>query len=457
MTAAAAKVPWSVRLAYAFPAFTLAVIGIPIYVFLPKFYTDTVGMDIAVVGVLLMAVRLFDAVTDPLIGHLSDEIRTPWGRRRPLIALGAAGLTFSLYFLFTPTEAPGNDQVLRFAGWLFSLFLFWTLITVPYEALGPELSDDYHERTTIFAWRDGFLIVGTLFAAASPSLSSLVLGLLGLPDHERARFTALALMYGPLVLAAAFFCVWRIREKIRIETAPAEPFWAGYAGVFRNRPFVILLSAYTVSAIGSNLPATLILYYVEYVLHSNRAELFLALYFVVGIAFIPVWVGLSRKTGKKAAWIGAMMINTLAFLGVFFLGPGDEAVYGVLVAISGIGFGAGLVLPSSIQADVIDYDELITGRRREGRYIGLWSVSKKLAAALGVGLGLWLLGRTGYTPDAAQSPMTILALKILYALVPCACQLIAMVVIGFYPITEARFREIQTRLQPLNAGSNDHR
>ena len=220
---------------------------------------------------------------------------------------------------------------------------------------------------------------------------------------------------------------------------------------------MILLSAYTVSAIGSNLPATLILYYVEYVLHSNRAELFLALYFLVGIVFIPVWVGLSRKTGKKAAWIGAMVINTLAFLGVFFLGPGDEAIYGVLVAISGIGFGAGLVLPSSIQADVIDYDELITGRRREGRYIGLWSVSKKLAAALGVGLGLWLLGRTGYTPDAAQSPMTILTLKILYALVPCVCQLIAMVIIGFYPITEVRFREIRTRLQSMNTHSNDHR
>ncbi|GAB6096795.1 MFS transporter [Desulfatiferula olefinivorans] len=453
MTAAKGTVPWSVRLFYAFPAFTLAVIGIPIYVFLPKFYTDTVGMDIAVVGVLLMAVRLFDAVTDPLIGHFSDEIRTPWGRRRPLIALGAVGLSFSLYFLFTPTESPGSEQVIRFAGWLFSLFLFWTLFIVPYEALGPELTSDYHERTTLFGLRDGFLIVGTLFAAASPALSTLVLGLLGLPVHERARFTALALVYGPLVLAAAALCVWRVREKDRAAASRKDPFWSGFAGVFRNRPFVILLTAFTVSSLGSNLPATLILYYVEYVLHSDRAELFLALYFVVGVAFIPFWVGLSRKTGKKAAWIGAMVINTLAFLGVFFLGPGDEAIYGVLVAVSGIGFGAGLVLPSSIQADVIDYDELMTGKRREGRYIGLWSVSKKLAAALGVGLGLWLLGRTGYAPDTAQNDMTIFALKILYALVPCLCQIIAILIICFYPITESRFHRIQSRLQSLNSDS----
>jgi GPH family glycoside/pentoside/hexuronide:cation symporter len=441
------EVPWAVRLAYAFPAFSLAAIGIPIYIYLPKFYTDTVGMDIATVGILLMAVRLFDAVTDPVIGYVSDHMHTPWGRRRSLIGPGAVGLAVALYALFTPPSTPGNDQAFRFAFWLFSLFLCWTLVTVPYESLGPELSTDYHERTTLFALRDGCLIFGTLVAAASPTLASLMLNLAGLPDDERARFTAIALIYGPLVLVAAGLCLWRVREKPLAEKINGDPFWSGFAGVFRNRPFVILLAAFTISSLGNNLPATLILYYVEYVLHSSRAELFLALYFVVGIAFIPFWVRLSRKTGKKTAWIASMVINTGAFMGVFVLGPGDERAYGVLVALSGVGFGAGLVLPSSIQADVIDYDELMTGNRREGRYIGLWSISKKLAAAVGVGAGLWLLGRTGYTPDAAQNDMTVQMLRYLYALVPCFCQVIAIVIICFYPITESRFLDIQHTLR----------
>jgi len=102
-------------------------------------------------------------------------------------------------------------------------------------------------------------------------------------------------------------------------------------------------------------------------------------------------VTLARRIGKKHAWLLSIAINTGAFVGVFFLGPGDALIYGVLVFLSGIGLGATLALPSSIQADVIDYDELLTGERREGRYIGLWSIAKKLAAAVGVGAGLSIL------------------------------------------------------------------
>jgi GPH family glycoside/pentoside/hexuronide:cation symporter len=133
---------------------------------------------------------------------------------------------------------------------------------------------------------------------------------------------------------------------------------------------MILLAAYTISAIGSNLPATLILYYVQYVLGSGQADLFLLLYFVTGVLLLPVWVRLAHRFGKKETWVASMAVNTGAFIGVFFLGPGDTLIYGVLVILSGVGFGATLALPSAIQADVIDYDELKTGRRREGQYIG---------------------------------------------------------------------------------------
>ena len=107
------------------------------------------------------------------------------------------------------------------------------------------------------------------------------------------------------------------------------------------------------------------------------------LYLVTGIIFLPTWIWISGRTGKKAAWLASMGLNTGAFVGVFFLGPGDAVIYGILVFLSGIGFGATLAIPSAIQADVIDYDEFLTGERREGQYIGLWSISKKFAAAAG--------------------------------------------------------------------------
>ncbi len=113
------------KLAYALPAMPLAVIGIPVYVFLPKFYTDTIGLDISTIGILLMAVRVFDAVTDPFIGYLSDKTAGPFGRRKPYIGIGSLGLALSVLFLFRPMDLSGSSLTLYFGFWLFALFFFW--------------------------------------------------------------------------------------------------------------------------------------------------------------------------------------------------------------------------------------------------------------------------------------------------------------------------------------------
>ncbi len=444
------QVSWTDTFAYALPALSLAVIGIPVYVYLPKFYTDTIGVNIATVGALLMAVRLFDAVTDPLIGYVSDRTSGRFGRRKPYIALGALGLAAAILFLFQPPVLTDGAMTMYFGFWLFALFFFWTLITIPYESLGPEMTTDYHERTLLFSVRDGFLILGTLLAAATPVLIDAVMTSVGRPPTEKERFSIMAYLFAPMIVVFSLICIFRIKEKFNRRMT--DHLLKGFSDVVKNRPFMILIAGYTISALGSNLPATLILFYVEYVLQARNAEIFLLIYFVTGVAFLPLWIAVSRKTGKKSAWILSMVINTGAFSGVFFLGPGDAAIYGVLVFLSGIGFGAGLALPSAIQADVIDYDQLLTGQRREGRYIGLWSIAKKLAAALGIGIGLLLLGRTGYRPNVEQTASTVLMLKVLYALVPCLCNVLSIVIIRFYPISEqehARIRnEIECREQP---------
>jgi GPH family glycoside/pentoside/hexuronide:cation symporter len=161
---------------------------------------------------------------------------------------------------------------------------------------------------------------------------------------------------------------------------------------------------------------------------------------------------ISRRTGKKAAWLASMAINTGAFAGVFFLGPGDAAIYGILVFLSGIGFGATLAIPSAIQADVIDYDELLTGERREGQYIGLWSISKKFAAAVGIGAGLSILGMAGYTPNVEQSAEVQMTLRVLYALVPSLCNMVAIVIACAYPISGRIHAEIRKAIAQRQAG-----
>ncbi len=252
----------------------------------------------------------------------------------------------------------------------------------------------------------------------------------------------MGLLYAPLLVVASMVCVGAVGEKQHVHRPASWNPLREFQTTVRNRPFLILLLSYTVSAFGSNLPATLILYYVEYVLRSQKAEAFLLLYFITGVVFLPAWVALARRVGKKEAWLGSMAINTGAFVGVFFLGPGDEAWYGLLVFLSGIGLGGVLAVPSSMQADVIDYDESLTGERREGHYIGIWSVARKLAAALGVGLALFLLGQSGYAPGVEQSPEVVWMLRVLYALVPSLCNGVAFGIALLYPIDRERHEAI---------------
>jgi GPH family glycoside/pentoside/hexuronide:cation symporter len=439
-----ARIPGRVVFGYALPAFALAAVGIPVYVYLPKFYSDVVGASVTTLGILLGSVRIIDAFTDPLIGILSDRTRTRHGRRRPFIGLGSIPLALALGLLFAPPTLGPSAAAWWFGIGIFILFLCWTLVAVPYEALGTELSDDYHERTRLLGTRDGFLIAGTLAAVIAPEVISRFVATPSSDASQRTTFLIMAVLYAPLLLGTCFVCTRLVREPRGIAALPTQrgP-WNDMRTALGNRPFRILLVSYTLSAFGSNLPATLILYYVQYVLESDRAGLFLILYMGCGILFLPLWIRLALKFGKKPAWLAAMALNTGSFLFVFFLGPGAEGFYGALVILSGIGFGATLALPSAMQADVIDYHELLTGTRSEGCYVGLWSVAKKLAAALGIGVALFALGRAGYVPNQPQPARVRLVLRTLYALVPCACNLAGLLVALRYPISKAAHDRIR--------------
>jgi GPH family glycoside/pentoside/hexuronide:cation symporter len=441
------KLPLLTKLTYALPAFSLAVIGIPVYVYMPKFYTDVIGLNIAFIGGILLAARIFDAITDPAIGLLSDRTMSRFGRRRPWIAIGSILTAAAVLFLFNPPEGLSINLNIWFGVSVFMLFLFWTVVVVPYESLGPELTFSYNDRNSLFSFRDGFLIAGTLAAAASPAIVKGAAGIASSPEDERYVFFILSMIYAPLIILSCLWCAAVLKEKDISQKREHLSVTKGLSYTFKNRPFIILLAAYTISAIGNNLPATLILFYVQYVLQSPLADLFLLLYFITGILFLPLWIKAAERYGKKKAWLSAMAINTGAFTGVFFLGAGNTVMYGILVFFSGTGFGATLALPSSMQADVIDYDELMTGERREGQYVGIWSFAKKAAAAFGVGIGLTILGLSGYEPNIQQSENVTFTLRVLYALVPCLCNAAGFIIALNYPITGAEFDRIRKSIQ----------
>jgi GPH family glycoside/pentoside/hexuronide:cation symporter len=279
-----------------------------------------------------------------------------------------------------------------------------------------------------------------------------VLALPETPEGERTRFLVYAMIAAPVLVAACVGCAAVVRERPSSRPEAQAGLLAGTQQALANRPFAILLASYTVSAFGSNLPASLIPYYVQYVLQADIVAPIFLLYFTVGIAAIPLWVRVAKRFGKKAAFLAATGINTFAFSLVFFLPEGQVTAYAILVGLSGIGGGAVIVMPNSMQADVIDYDELRTGARREGQFVGLWSVAEKLAAALGVGLALPLLDLAGYVPNVAQTPEVLYTLRVLYVLVPVGCNLLAMLLVLGYPIDRRTHEAIREGILARRAG-----
>lgn len=437
----AAAVPRATLLAYGLPGLPLAVVLLPLFVYLPTFYAENLGLGFALVGGLLLLARLTDMVTDPLVGALSDRFGWPLGRRRSWMLLGVPLLVVAAHRLFLPPEDAGAGYMLW---WSIAVYLGATLVQLPYSAWGAEISADYNERSRISAAREGFVVVGTLLAAGLPAL------LTSDPRDSLALIGWLLIVLLPLAVATAVIVV----PESRVLERRTLGWRQGLSVLYRNRPFRRLLAAYFLNSIANGLPATLFLLFVGHVLQAaDWAGPLLFIYFACAVAGIPLWLKLSTAWGKHRAWIVAMTANTAIFALVPLLGAGDQWWFLAICIATGVALGADLTLPASMQADVVDLDTLKSGRQRTGIYFALWGIVTKLALALAVGIAFPLLELFGFQADAAsQSPTALLALALLYSLVPAAFKLGAIALFAGYPITAARQQRIRRLIAARRGG-----
>lgn len=403
-------------LAYGITGLPLAALGLPLYVYLPAFYAETVGVAAAAIGAVLLAARLFDVLTDPLAGWLSDRWRSAAWRRRGLMLVGAPLLLVGVEQLFRPGAGADATHLLL---WALVTYLGWTLVSIPYLAWGAELSDRYHERTRVAAAREGFVIVGTLAALALPALAGVAADPAG-TLAVMARWLWWAL---PLAL---------LLTLTRVPAAPvsvaARPSWrAGARLLVRNRPLRRLLLAYVVNGTANGLPATLFVLFVAHVLQARELTgPLLALYFVAGVAALPAWVWLADRIGKHRAWMASLLLASLSFAWVPLLGPGDAVLFGLICVLSGLCVGADLALPASIQADLAGIDRAEGGGDRAGLLFGLWGMATKLALALAVGIAFPLLDLAGFDASGNNGSAPLLALALLYGGLPVALKLLTV-------------------------------
>ena len=400
----------SAGLAYGLLGLPLAFVALPLYVLLPYHYAREFGMPLATLGSVLLAARLFDAFTDPLLGRLSDYL---FGRSvRAVLGVGAvsaAVLALGLTSLFFPLVR-GADALVAWA--LVALLITYTAysqLSIAHQSWGARLGGDELQRGRIVAWREGAALVGVVLASVLPAL-------LGLPVMLSV-FTA-ALLLG-------WWCWARAPRPVRQDAGVYRP--SQHTSLWRpwGRPaFRRLLAVFMLNGIASAIPATLVLFFIQDRLQAPPAQepMFLAAYFVCAALSIPLWLRAVARWGLARTWLAGMLLAIAVFVWTAFLGPGDVLPFLVVCALSGVALGTDLALPSALLAGVIAAEG--DSGQHEGAYFGWWNFATKLNLALAAGLALPLLGWWGYTPGT-RSEEGLQTLGWAYAVLPCVLKLLA--------------------------------
>ncbi len=452
------KLSLGMKLIYGAPSVAGAAMAIPVAIHVNPFYSDTVLVPLAWVALAGALARVLDAIIDPFVGWLSDHTQTRWGRRRPWIAVAAPIAALVFVALFTPpTWLSTQSAAVWFGTCLMLFFMLNMLYGLPHAALGPELTLDYHERSTLFSVREGFALVGTLVAAVVPGILIAKMG------DERRAFAYMALAYATLMVVLYWLLVIRVRERPDFVARKSNPLVPGVRRSLRNRPFSVLFLCYVVASIPGAIPGLLMPYFSRYVLNPPPVDagvaqswlsIFLAAYFLSGLVCLPLWLMLAKRVGKLNAWLTSFVMGITGGLALFLLGPGDNLACLIVITWAGSSFGAGLFLPPAIQADVIDYDELHTGKRREAQYLALWGLVPKFIVIPSASLPLALLAWLGYQPNLPQSPEVRMAIRAVFALTPSAFSIAAFFIAWRFPISETVHRAILAGVEAHRRGES---
>ncbi|MAL80279.1 MAG: sugar transporter [Sneathiella sp.] len=394
---------------YALIALPLAFAGFPLYVLAPDFYATEYGVPLATLGAALLVIRLLDAVQDPLIGRISDRLA---GRLMPILIGAGICLCLSVFLLFNATAM---SPLLRFSLCLFVATTSYSMIAIALGVRATLWTTEKADQTRIAAAREGVGLAGLVLAVSLPTLLQRLV-----PE------TQVYLYYSAIL---ALLTVAGLAAFARIAAVPRTP-----DGDMRHRSLRAaigalpsasrrLFLAYGISMLASAIPAVLVIFFVRDLLGAEALTgPFLLLYFLAGMAGMPLWKRLSARFGKYEAWAIAHLVALAGFIGAFFLGAGDIWFYGLVCTLSGLALGADLSLPPSLLADQV---HAAGNESYSGTHYAFLAFLAKGSLALASALALPFLDLAGFQPGTGNTAGALLALSVIYALIPCLFKLLA--------------------------------
>jgi len=416
------------------------------------FLIEVAGINPGAAGTVLLIGKAWDAINDPLVGMLSDRTQTRWGRRYPWILLSAIpfGLTFFLMWLVPPGDSTFRFWYYVAASVLFQIF--FTTANLPYSTLTAELSQDYDERTDLNSFRLGFSLAGAILALALGLLISDWI------EDEQIQYAAIggacALM-SVLPLLVCVFGTYPHAQRVQAIATQASPgtaedevsFIQQLRIAFSNRPFLYVVGIYLFSWLALQITASIIPLYVT--LWIGLDKYFLPALLVQGTA-IPMMLPcnlISRRIGKKGLFFVGVGVWLIVQVGLYFLQPGQTGLLYALCVVASFGVATAYVVPWSMLPDVVELDELRTGKRREGIFYAFMTLLQKM----GLAGGLFLVGRalewSGYVSERATQPESALrTIRAFMGPMPLLLLCCGLVLCYLYPITRPVHAEIKLKL-----------
>jgi len=427
------RLPLWVKLLYGSGDWGISSIGMMRTIYLAIYLTDVVGLEPRLASFGALVGVIWDAVNDPIIGILSDRLNTKWGRRRPFLLWFAVPFGLSFVILWS---APNWDSQLALLIYVTLSFMIsdtlTTLISVPFMSLTPELTPDYDERTSLTSFRSVFQLIGALsMVIAAPSIVDMILNAGG---TQQQGFMTVGALFGAIGAVPLFLIGLLIRERAKPEHQEELPFRETLREAWKNIPFryavgIHMLNWSAVDMVGVAFPYFL-LYWVAQgdslatipILGVELAyeSAFFGILMTVCILFVPFWLWLSKVRNKREAYAWGMSFWVLVTFMIYTIEPGQTSYLLLIAALAGIGVSAAYTLPDSLFADVIEWDELRTGRRQEGIFYGIRTLIRKLTGALVIFFTLQALGWSGYVnppADALQFTQSDAALAMIRLLV----------------------------------------
>jgi Na+/melibiose symporter-like transporter len=431
-------------LAYAAPTVALQAMMVPLLMFLPPAYSQAAGLSLAVVGAMFAIGRAFEAFTDPLIGALSDRTTAAFGRRRVWMAAGTPVALVATWFLLTPGPGTSAGYLLV---WLIVFYAGWTMVFIPHQTWGGEMTGDYHERTRIAGFRETGSFVGYLLASAVPLVYlQFVLGIAA-PTYEQIVQTVGVFFVVALPLAV-LWCLRRVPTAARAE-GETPPSWSElFAILRRNRPFARLTAAFLVDRLAMGTYFFVQPLFISFALGMPQNVLWVALAnTVAAVALAPLWVPVTRRLGKHRAYCVANGVTMLAYVLLFFAEPGGLALVLLANVIMGFGNGGTMITPPAMAADAVDHDELQSGVQQMGGHMAFLAFVFKAGMAFGPLLGGLFLAAFGYE-QAGQGldAEAALGIRLCASWLPVLLLLVPVALMWKFPIDSARHAEIRRAL-----------